>query len=262
MKIAITRPEEHLEESVELARSRGFEVIAAPMVAVCERDEPAFEAFYKRVIDGLTDFVILTSVNGVRFMLRKVGKDREAGFVSALNGSQIMVVSMGPRTAKGLERSGINPDLMPDKTYTSSGLVELLTPMVEGKTVEIVRSDHGSSVLTNELTRAGADLHEIKVYKIVRPVGDLQRDLIKAIADGKVDVATFTSAQTVKNFFETAEELGLKEKVCERLNEIIVAVIGEPTANVVEELGVKVDIMPERALFDAMIDEISERIGV
>ncbi len=258
MKIAITRPKEHLERSVEYLKSKGFDVLAAPMVEVAERDEPEFERFYRRVMEGHCDFVIFTSVNGVKFMLEKVKDALKNDFISALNDPVIRVVSMGPRTSERLKSSWIEPDMMPE-LYTSSGLVELLTPHVSGKDVDVVRSDHGSNVLVDGLKDAGAEkVHEIRVYSIVRPVGNEQYDLVRAVADGGVDVITFTSAQTVKNFFKTVEELGLIDTISKRLNDMLVAVIGEPTARVVEDFGVKVDIMPEDALFDAMIDEICE----
>ncbi|MHC1566135.1 MAG: uroporphyrinogen-III synthase [Candidatus Syntropharchaeales archaeon] len=261
MKIAITRPKEHLEASVELLKSKGFEVVASPMIGVSVRDDPEFEPFLSRVIDRRCDFVIFTSVNGVKFMLEKVDEARKQDFISALNDPAIKVVSMGPRTSEGLLSVGINPDMMP-ATFTSSGLLDLLTPQVSGRVVEVVRSDHGSRVLIDGLKRAGAEAHEIRVYSIIRPVGEEQDNLVREVIDGKIDIITFTSAQTVRNFFKTAEDLGLLERVRERLNEIIVAVIGEPTAHTVEDFGVKVDIMPERALFKDMVDEICERTKI
>jgi len=117
MKIAITRPKEHLEASVELLKSKGFEVVASPMIGVSVRDDPEFEPFLSRVIDRRCDFVIFTSVNGVKFMLEKVDEARKQDFISALNDPAIKVVSMGPRTSEGLLSVGINPDMMP-ATFT------------------------------------------------------------------------------------------------------------------------------------------------
>ncbi len=261
MRVAITRPIEYIEQSEEMLRKRGFDVIAAPMIGVAPRDDPGFEPFLRRVIEGVADFVIFTSLNGVRFTLEKIDEARRGTFISALNDPATNVVSMGPRTAEGLERFGIKPDMIPE-TFTSAGLLELLRPYVPGKDLEVVRSDHGSKILIDGLREAGGEVHEIKVYSIVRPAGERQHELIREVADGNVDILTFTSAQTVKNFFKTADELGLGNIIQRRLSEMLIAVIGEPTARVVEDLGLKVDIMPKRATFDDMIDEISKRSKV
>jgi len=246
--IAIMRPQQYLPDSIKLAESHGYTVIAAPMIELRERDDPEFDVFVQRVLNRSIDYVIFTSANGVIFALKKVGSKK---FVDALNACHI--VAIGPNTRRELEKSGIRVDIIPTK-YSSDGIVSALAPSVSEKKVEVVRSSHGSPALIEGLEKHGAHVHESQVYEIVRPTGEAQRGLIKAALDDKIDIFAFTSAMTVANFLKTAEDLRRKDEVIEAVNRKTVAAIGTPTAEALANNNVRVDILPKRFTFRDLLD--------
>ncbi|MHC1581652.1 MAG: uroporphyrinogen-III synthase [Candidatus Syntropharchaeia archaeon] len=256
MRIAITRPNEYAEESVRICEEFGFEPLFVPMISVREKDDPAFETFIKRIKNGEVDFVIFTSVNGVRYTIKKIERKKE--FFSYLNRTN--VVAIGPKTERALRKIGVNVDVVPEG-YSSRGVLDALSPIVIGKKVEIIRSTHGSPLLPQGLKDAGADVHEVHVYEIVKPENRVQRELIRKIVQGEVDIVTFTSTMTVKNFFSFAEEMGMEEEIRNKMKEMVVAAIGDPTARMLKEFGIDPDVVPENYLFKEMIRAIHEKTG-
>jgi uroporphyrinogen-III synthase len=88
------------------------------------------------------------------------------------------------------------------------------------------------------------------------PVGESQKQLIAAVLQDKIDVFTFTSSMIVRNFLEIAEDLGIKDKLIEKMNQNTVAAIGEPTAECLRAHGVEVDVLPKRFTFGDMLEEL------
>jgi uroporphyrinogen III methyltransferase/synthase len=87
-------------------------------------------------------------------------------------------------------------------------------------------------------------------YRSVKPELHGKR-LRRFLKEGRITVATFTSASTFNNFRqimgEDAEEL---------LRGVAIAVIGPVTAKAVEKAGMKVHIMPREATVESMVEEI------
>ena len=250
----IARPEGHLEESIGNAEKQGFRVIAAPMVEIKARDDPEFEIFLQRVLSGSADYVIFTSVNGIRIAIEKAGDSKD--FLDAIDRAKI--IAIGPRTKRALEEKGLKVELLPEK-YSSEGIVEELSPLLKGKRVEIVRSAQGDPLLIEGLASGGAAVHEVKIYEVARPRGEPQADAVRQAP--LVDVFAFTSSITVENYLKTAEELGLRGVVIDTMNSRLVAAIGELTAKTLRQNGIKVDIMPERFTFDDLLKAIKERVN-
>ncbi|MEM2934067.1 MAG: uroporphyrinogen-III synthase [Methanocellales archaeon] len=247
----IARPEEHLEESISSAEKEGFRVIATPMVEIKAREDPEFIVFLRRVLSCEVDYVIFTSVNGIRIALEKAASGE---FVKALNKTR--VIAIGPRTKRALEKAGVAA-IMPEK-YSSEGILEELSSLLSGRKVEIVRSAQGDPELIKSLSSAGAAVHEVKIYEVKRPKGEAQALAIKQAP--VVDVFAFTSSTAVENYLKTAEELGLRGMVIEIMNSRIVAAIGELTAKKLRENGIKVDIVPKHFTFQDLLNAIKEKV--
>lgn len=250
--IAIMRPDMHLDSSVALLRSHGFDVIAAPMIELRDNRDSNFDGFVQRVLACESDIVIFTSANGIAFMIRKIDDSRR--FVQALN--RTSVVAIGSKTKSALETRGINVSLMPD-SYSSRGIAKLLRG-TDGKTVEVVRSTHGDPALITELRGSAGvvEVRETAVYKLLLPDDGRQQRMIKDALAGKIDVFAFTSAMTVHNFMTVARSMGAEAGIVDVLCERVVAAIGDPTADVLSGYGVSVDVMPEKFTFKDMVDAI------
>jgi len=236
MTVAAFRPDDdRLADAVELIESLGATPVADPMLAVEPTGaRPRSDA----------DFVVLTSKTGVELAA-------EDGWTPG----DATICAIGEPTADVLRDAGYDVDLVPEE-FSSSGLVDALADSVDGARVEVARSDHGSAVLTDGLEDAGAYVHETILYRLVRP--EDAGESAELAAAGELDAALFTSSLTVEHFLEAAEELGVREAAIEGLAAATVGVIGEPTRETAEELGIDVDVVPERADFEALACETIE----
>ncbi|WP_254864785.1 uroporphyrinogen-III synthase [Halovivax gelatinilyticus] len=234
-RVAVFRPDdERLESAVSLLSDLGVEPVPDPMLAV----EPTGETPRENA-----DYVVLTSKTGAELAA-------EAGWEPGAS----TVCAIGPATSASMEAVGYAVDLVPDE-YTSSGLVETLESEadLDGASVEVARSDHGSPVLLDGLSAAGADVHETVLYRLVRPPES--GDAVDLAASGDLDAACFTSSLTVEHFFEAATERGTTDAVAVGLDRAVVGAIGEPTRETLTAFGIDADVVASEATFDALARE-------
>lgn len=236
LRVAVFRPDdERTTEAVELLESLGADPVPDPMLAVEPTDAvPRADA----------DYVVLTSKTGAELVA-------EAGW----NPGTATVCAIGEATADALETVGYEVDLVPDE-YSSSGLVAALESEVDGARVEVARSDHGSDVLIDGLEAAGAYVHETVLYRLVRPDG--AGESAELAAKGELDAALFTSSLTVTNFIAAAEDRSVRDDAVAGLDDAVVGTIGEPTRETAEDVGIAVDLVPERADFETLAAAVVE----
>ncbi|WP_424002441.1 uroporphyrinogen-III synthase [Haloarcula salina] len=241
LRVAAFRPDdERLADAVELLESLGADAVPDPMLAV----EPATDGGEQVAPRTDADYVVLTSKTGVELA---AGAGWEPGTAT--------VCAIGESTADALREAGYTVDVVPEE-YSSTGLVAALDAEVAGARVEVARSDHGSAVLTDGLEAAGAYVHETILYRLVRPEGSGESADLAAAGD--LDAALFTSSLTVEHFLEAAAERGVRDEAVSGLNEATVGAIGEPTRETAEDHGIVVDVVPERADFEALACEVVE----
>jgi uroporphyrinogen-III synthase len=231
-RVAVFRPDdERLDAARTLLAELGVDPVADPMLAV----EPTGATPQ----DG--EYVVFTSRTGAELVAAAGWEPGDA-----------TVVAIGPKTAEALETAGYTVDLVPDD-YSSTGLVECLADRTDGTSVEVARSDHGSPVLLEGLRDAGASVHETVLYRLVRPDGS--GESAELAAAGDLDAACFTSSLTVEHFLDAADARGLYPAAVVGLNAAVVGVIGDPTRETAESLGVDVDVVPAEATFEALARE-------
>jgi uroporphyrinogen III methyltransferase/synthase len=240
-KIVVTRARHQAGEFIRLLREHRAEPVAIPTIEIVDPESwEEADAALGRL--GSYHWIILTSVNGVKFFLRRV-QDRFGG-LRALAGHRICAV--GPRTREAILREGLQVDFMPTE-HVAEAIVDQSEENWEGKKVLFARAAAGRDVIPEGLRAAGAEVDVIPVYRNVRPetsAGEFREVLV----DGKADAITFTSASTVKNFaclFEEGEAAKLLEGVT-------VASIGPVTAAAAKELGIESDVMPKDYTISAL----------
>ncbi|MDR0791044.1 MAG: uroporphyrinogen-III synthase [Methanomassiliicoccaceae archaeon] len=244
--LAFTRPEKRLAESISLAEAAGFKVMAAPSLEIIPRNTEDIENMFRTIKAG--DIVVFTSPTAVEECMRC------ASVKDSLSGTT--VVSIGDGTSRALEDADIRIDTMP-KEYSSEGIVKHLSGSVEGKRVLLIRSDRGARILRRGLIAAGAeDVTNFAAYHIMpADPSDLDR-ILEAGAEGKIDAFAFTSPLSARSFVEAAEK---RIGSTDMLKNAAVAAIGGPTKNMLMALGIKVDIMPEKATFKDLLAAIKEK---
>lgn len=258
--IAILRPTDRMEESVELAKKMGFDVVFASPIDLKTNDSPEFEEFLKGLSFGDVDIVVLTSSTAVKSTFELAQKHSQVEELSR-GLRQTQVIAIGPVTARAAEKEWIKVDTLPEK-FTSEGLVQLLAKTnMEGKQVVILRSDQGSDVLKKGLSGLGATVQEIEVYKLTKvKAGRPLLDMFYKGIRGEIDVFAFTSSMSAKSFIDEAKKHYTDEEVEDMLDCAIIAAIGEPTQKTLEDLGVRVDIVPKDAIFDVLLEAIADAI--
>jgi uroporphyrinogen-III synthase len=259
--LAILRPTDRMDESVELARKMGFDTVFASPIDLKTNDSPEFEAFLQGISYGDVDIVVLTSSTAVKCTFELAQKH---GQVEELSRGlrQALVIAIGPVTAKTAEKEWIKVETLPEK-FTSEGLVQLLSGMdLQGKQVMILRSDQGSEVLMKGLESSGATVKEITVYKLTKvKAGRPLLDMFYKGVRGEIDVFVFTSSMSAKSFIDEARKHYSDEEVDDMLDCAVIAAIGEPTQKTLEDMGVRVDIMPERATFEDLLKAIKQGLN-
>jgi uroporphyrinogen III methyltransferase / synthase len=251
-KIVVTRSREQAGELVELLESLGAETIGAPMIRIIPPDDygPLDKAAAEA---GSYDWIVFTSTNGVDAFMRRL-KAGDAD-VRALKG--VKLVAIGPATADHLAFHGVKADLAPAEARAEA-VVQALRDLgdLKGKKFLLPRADIAREVLGDELRKAGADVSEVTAYRTV--LAEIERegdpDIYRMLLEKRIDVVTFTSASTVRNFVQIFGA----EQAPDLLRTTTVASIGPVTAEAAEQWGIKTGIMPKEYTTAALVDAIVE----
>jgi len=93
----------------------------------------------------------------------------------------------------------------------------------------------------------------VPAYKNVKPMED--KEAIKGLLKkGAIDVITFTSSSTVKNFVEMFD----RDELPSLIKGITIASIGPITAETAKKLGIETDIMPESYTIPDLAEAIAD----
>ena len=244
MRILITRPESEAPALAGKLRELGAKALFLPTIAILP---PENTDEVDRAVRGVGEFdwVVFTSVNGVRFFYERA----KALNVSIDKLNRVKVAAIGPATADALERLGRKPDYVPDE-YLSEKIAQGLGD-VGGKRILLPRADIASKKLPSLLIQRGAIVDEVVAYRTVIP-NDLTPDRLKQIFAEGVDMITFTSPSTVRNFLRAAGAAELERL----LKSIKVACIGPVTVQAAKELGVRVDVVALNHTIDGLVEAI------
>jgi uroporphyrinogen III methyltransferase/synthase len=247
-RILVTRPREQAAELVELLESHGAEAVEAPMIRIAPPEDFTQLDQACREIDRF-DWIAFSSGNAVdAFIGRLLASPLD---LRALNGVKLCAV--GPATADRLARHGLKVDVIPPE-YRAEAMVQALSPSgsAHGIKVLLPRGDIGRDVVADELRKQGAEVTEAIAYRTlpVEPEGEL--DVYKMLLERRIDVVTFTSASSVRNFVRA---LG-QEPAADLLRSTVVASIGPVTAETAAQSGIQTTIVPSDYTIPALVDAI------
>ena len=249
-RIVVTRPREQAGELVEQLEALGATVIEAPTIRIVPPEDygPLDEAC---AAAGGFDWIVFTSVNGVDYFMQRLLLG--PGDVRDLHG--VRTCAIGPGTADRLRRQGIKVDLMPPE-YRAEAILEALLEAgpLDGKRVLLPRADVARDLLADQLRKSGALVTEVTAYRSVPVEIDdpAEPDIYRMLLDKKIDVVTFTSPSTVRNF----ARLYGKDQAADLLNSTLVASIGPVTAEAAEQGGIHTSIMPEDYTISGLVRAI------
>jgi uroporphyrinogen III methyltransferase/synthase len=248
-RIVITRSQEQAGELIEMLEERGAQAIAAPTIRIGPPDD--LDALDRACAEaGTFDWIVFTSGNGVdHFMSRLLAN----GDVRDLKG--VRICTIGPSTASRLSRYGLRVDLTPEE-FRAEAVAEGLKALgdLKGKRFLLPRANLARDILAQELREAGAEVVEVTAYKttLAAPDREGDQDVYRMLLDREIDVVTFTSASTVRNFCTIFGP----EQASDLLRSTAVACIGPVTAEAAQQLDITTTIMPERYTIPDLVDAI------
>jgi uroporphyrinogen III methyltransferase/synthase len=252
-KVVVTRTRDQASELVNLLENYGAECIEYPTISLEKVD--SYEILDRALVEiDSFHWVLFTSINAVDYFFNRLfeqGKD-----VRDLKGPKVAAV--GRVTAEALAGRGIKADLLPDE-FTGDGLAEtLISEGVTGLQILIPRALKAREILPERLSDAGAEVTVAPVYQNVLPKSSsgeqLKDDLCQALEEKSVDMLTFTSSSTVKNFV-TLLDLNLDE-LQKLMSGVAIATIGPITAKTAENYGLKPDVQPAEYTIPGLVESI------
>jgi uroporphyrinogen III methyltransferase / synthase len=246
-RIVVTRARAQASDLVQTLSDLGAECIECPTIHVVEPDswQPLDDAI-SRIKNY--QWLIFTSVNGVQFFFdRLFGRGLDARALGHLK-----TAAIGPSTAKRLLDYGISTDILPE-TYQAESVVDAFADVpLKGRKVLLPRAKEARVVLPEELRRMGAEVDEIVAYQTLQAT-DGQSDLLDALRLRNIDMVTFTSSSTVRNFKALLPEPEVQDLV----RGVTIACIGPITADTAESLGFKTDLVADEFTIDGLTNAIS-----
>lgn len=240
-RVVVTRPEPQAPELANSIQSLGATPILFPTIAIhpMEDTDPLDEAI-GRLADGMYDWVIFTSVNGVGIFwerLEALGQD-----VLIFDG--VRVGAIGPATGTALSQQGVEADYIPEE-FVAEAIAEGLGD-VSGQSILLPRAAIARKTLAEMLAEQGAKVEEVATYRTLPAEPDWT-----ALAELETaDVFTFTSSSTVRNFVKL---VGGREAAARLTKGARIACIGPITAGTVAEMGMTADIVAEAYTIDGLV---------
>ena len=245
-KIVVTRARAQASDLIALLRKYGAECIEIPTIKI---NPPKNILPLKKSIDNISsfDWVIFTSVNGVQFFFDTLySQNKDVRILGHLK-----FACIGPVTKKILKKYGIISDVLPE-TYKAESVVKAFSGIeIKGKNILIPRAKDARAVLPQELKKMGAIVEEVTAYET--SLVDNDKDtLVKMLENNDIDIVTFTSSSTVKNF----AELLPSDKFEKLINNVSSACIGTITEKAARSRGFSPEIVATDYAIDGLMSSI------
>lgn len=233
-RIVVTRARAQASEAIQQLTSLGADCIECPTIEVVppESWQPLDDAIARL---KQYQWLVFTSVNGVRFFFERLaiqGLDTRAL-------GHVRTAAIGPATAQCMRQYGLNTDILPS-TYQAESIVEAFSEVaLKDQKVLLPRAKEARVILPEELQRMGAHVDEVAAYQTVQSTQGSEQ-LIRDLGAKTIDMVTFTSSSTVRNF-----KALLPKNAMPLMEGVAVACIGPITAETAKELGFEADLVAE-----------------
>ena len=235
-RILITRARSQASKLSKMLSDLGANCVEVPTIKIVEPSDnyKTIDSIFEKIHDY--DFIIFTSENGVKHFFERL----QIKNLDTRSLASAKVAAIGSATATELSLHGIKADFVPTE-FKAEALIELLKDKVSSKKVLIPRAEEAREILPQELTKHGATVEVVPVYKTISAV------------EGKInltdiDLVTFTSSSTVKNLVNVIGAVALKD--------VKTAAIGPITSTTLKNFGIKVDIEAKEYTIAGLVEAI------
>jgi len=258
--IAITRSRDDSQEFIDLITKERGNVLPLPTIELVSKGEKIVDEFLSALADGDPDYSVFMSSKAASLLFetaKKVGKFEELQLAIA----NTIVLAVGPKTKDALEKENVKVAYMPQR-YSSVGIGEIFTKLnAVGKKVIVPRSGASTPFLKDLLEKIGLHVTELYLYDVCAFRDTSQwnefRDLF---SQDKVDGIIFTSASSVRAFFEIMTKDHDENELVDMLHKTMVISIGPFTADELKKFNVKnvvADVHTILGSFDVLVKALS-----
>jgi uroporphyrinogen-III synthase len=282
MRVLVTRTREQASALSERLRGQGAIPVEFPTIRIVPPSNwSQLDALLRLVCTVSThqqqdlqeyayDWLIFTSANGVNICLERL---RMLGYdLRALK--NVRIATIGPATAAALARYGVIADLVPNE-YIAEGVVAALiqdaqqrgTSLV-GTRIALTRAAEARKVLITELQKEGAIVDEVAAYYTFAVAHDDERgrEILDLLCYHQLDMLTFTSSSTVRNFVEWLRSCeqhmpDLRKDLAAALAHVYIASIGPITSQTARDLCLHVAIEAKEFTIDGLVQAIIQHEG-
>jgi uroporphyrinogen-III synthase len=253
--IAITRSKDDASEFISLAEENKATPVPLPTIELVSKGEKIVDEFLESITKYNPDYSVFMSSKAVKLLFdtaKNVGKLEKLQLAVA----NTIVMSVGPKTTIALESEGIKVNHQPT-TYSSVGVGEEFTKIhAVGKKVIVPRSGASTPFLKELLNKIGIDVLEIHLYDVCAFRDTTQWNGFRELfSQNKIDGIVFTSASSVRGFFDIMSKDYDTETLLDNLVKISVVSIGPFTSDELKKFNVKntvAEVHTVAGAFDAM----------
>lgn len=253
MRIVVTRPAHQMDAFRTSIEGLGATVIPFPTIKITPVEDFTILDHALAHLDQF-DWLLFTSVNGVRIALMRLGEKASA----CLRAGAPRLAAIGPATADALQPLG-PPSVFVPPEYVGESLADAL-PDVEGRRILLLRTCTARPTLPERLSARGADVEEVSIYRTIR--ANPSPEQLQELRAG-VTAVTFTSPSTVQNWVSILGEHGLAP--FDLPGSPVFACIGPVTAQAASEAGCPSSLTAEsyttQGLMDCLLDYFSNQEG-
>ena len=237
--IAITRSKDDASEFIELAQKNNAYPLPLPTIELVSKGEKIVDEFLESIKNYNPDYSVFMSSKAVK-LLFDTAKNVDKFEQLQLAVANTMVMSVGPKTTKALENEGIKVNFQPTR-FSSVGVGEEFTKIhAVGKKVIVPRSGASTPFLKELLNKIGIDVLEIYLYDVCAFQDTTQwNEFRELFSQDKIDGIVFTSASSVRGFFEIMLKDYEEPKLVESLEKIQIIAIGPFTSDELKNFSVK-----------------------
>ena len=258
--IAITRSKDDSQEFIDLITKEKGNVLPLPTIELVSKGEKIVDEFLSALADEDPDYSVFMSSKAVSLLFetaKKVGKFEELQLAIA----NTIVLAVGPKTKDALEKENVKVAYMPQR-YSSVGIGEIFTKLnAVGKKAIVPRSGASTPFLKDLLEKIGLHVTELYLYDVCAFRDTSQwNEFRDMFSQDKVDGIIFTSASSVRAFFEIMTKDHDENQLVDMLHKTMVVSIGPFTADELKKFSVKnavADVHTIPGSFDVLAKALS-----
>jgi len=168
----------------------------------------------------------------------------------------LRVAAVGPSTARVAEEAlGLRVEMVPESGYSALELAEAFSD-ITGGSILLPLSALDNNEMIRALMRRGARVTGVTAYQPGMSRGGVE--LPALLASGAVDAITLTSGSTANNLVRRLQSEGAD---AQSLQAVCLACIGPSTAQAVEALGLRADVVATEHTLAGLVQALEAYYG-